>query len=358
MVENKRITIFKLYKNKMGGTEKCVQTFSDLITREYTVEVVSAIDKKEQLSVSDDSYLLSTEDVISKAGYFMRLLKFVKNTKSNILVSTDICTSVFLIIINIVLFKWKKIICWEHVPYKKNSSLFRIASMFFYLFTYRVVVLSISEKDNYPFYLQKKIKVIYNAVILPHSSEYSKETKSIEFGNLKMVSIGRLSPEKGFNRIIEACIGFCIINAHIKIELNLVGEGPLREELEQQISKLQLDNLTIKLHGVRFDIEKVLSENDIYVSGSLYECLPTSVIEAQIMGLPVVSFENKYGTKEVISDSVNGYLVSNVNEFNNAIKWLQDEDVYENMSKASLENSKRFFPEISFKEWELLLNCV
>lgn len=363
MCKNNKVTIFKLYKNKVGGTEKCVHSLENLINDKYHVEVVSAVDCKEKSPIKDNSHLLIRRNEvkvikINHFVYFLKLFQFVMDCRSSIIISTDICTSVFLIIIKFLLFKKVKLICWEHVPYKKNSLIFRALSRFFYLFSDKIIVLSEQEKNTYPEHLKNKIKVIYNAVTIADADLFKPKHRYMFPEKIQFISIGRLSPEKGFERIIDACRSYSLKYKKRCVTLNIIGDGPLRKDLEKYVADNPVINMEVIFHGTCFDIARNLSENDIYISGAFYECLPTSVIEAQMMGLPVISFENKYGTKEVITNGVNGFLVSNTDEFICSIDILAQREVFSKMTQESIINSKRFLPELALAQWEGLLNRV
>jgi glycosyltransferase involved in cell wall biosynthesis len=352
------MTIFKLYKNKVGGTENCVNVLAMLMRNKYNVRVVAAIDKKESLHIVDSALLLNcdTDGKLNHYSYFKKLKAVLKNNDSSILVSTDICTSVFIIIINIMFRLKKEVICWEHIPFNKNSLFFRLLSCLFYPFAHGVVVLSSQEKCNYPLYLKNKIHVIYNAVSLPYLEFFRKRKQVFNSEEMRLVSIGRLSAEKGLDRVIKGCIAYCKSNRNKIITLNVIGDGPLRESLEEEVSRDKIDNFNAIFHGLRFNITEILSENDIYISGSYFECLPTSVIEAQLMGVPTISFEHKYGTKEIIENGINGYLISEPEGFTTALDLLSNKDHYDKLVNASIINSERFLPEIALKKWEALIN--
>ncbi len=88
----------------------------------------------------------------------------------------------------------------------------------------------------------------------------------------------------------------------------LIGDGVLRKKIEAQIVKLGLSKRVI-LTGWRNDIPRIIFSMDVFVLTSLWEGVPISVLEAMAASKPVV-VTNTGGIEEVISDEVNGYLVS------------------------------------------------
>lgn len=91
-----------------------------------------------------------------------------------------------------------------------------------------------------------------------------------------------------------------------KLKVLLAGNGPLEDELRQQIKSLGLDG-TVKLLGYRTDLEKVVPAMDLIVSCSHREGLPLNIIEAMLCKKPLVASVNR-GHKELVQDGVNGYL--------------------------------------------------
>ncbi|MFO0877265.1 MAG: glycosyltransferase [Gemmataceae bacterium] len=116
---------------------------------------------------------------------------------------------------------------------------------------------------------------------------------------------GRLSPEKGFDVLIEAAGSVC----HRCPEVGFVifGEGPERGKLEGRITALGLTDRVI-LGGFRGDLHRLLPGFDVAVLSSHTEGLPVAVLEAQAAGVPVVA-TSVGGTPEVIQNGVTGLLV-------------------------------------------------
>lgn len=90
-------------------------------------------------------------------------------------------------------------------------------------------------------------------------------------------------------------------------ELDLIGDGPLRDEVEEIIVKL---NLVSRVHmlGARNDVPQLLKQADIFILISDWEGLPLSILEAMRAGLPVIA-SDVGGVSEVVEDGVNGFLI-------------------------------------------------
>jgi glycosyltransferase involved in cell wall biosynthesis len=120
-----------------------------------------------------------------------------------------------------------------------------------------------------------------------------------------IVAVGRLSPEKGFDQLVEAAALLCL--DHPEFGFVLFGDGPRRQSLADRIVARQLQQRFI-LAGFRTDVERFLPHADLLVNSSFTEGLPVVVLEALAAGVPVVATAVG-GTPEVIEDGVHGLLV-------------------------------------------------
>lgn len=96
-----------------------------------------------------------------------------------------------------------------------------------------------------------------------------------------VVSVGRLHPSKGMHALIQAFQSYAPAQAH----LVLIGEGPQRQELET----LAAGDPRIHLVGFRWDVDAWLADANLYVSASLEEQFPLSMLEAMRAHLPIVA---------------------------------------------------------------------
>lgn len=153
----------------------------------------------------------------------------------------------------------------------------------------------------------KSITVIHNAVFVPEEfvDENIRKRYSLPENAMVVISAGRLSPEKNFAGLIDAAAP--IIKERDHVYFIVLGEGVLRQELEQQIDMAGLRG-RFMLPGFVADVQSLLADADIFVSSSHTEGLPVAVLEGAGAGLPVVATAVG-GTPEVIRDGYNGLLV-------------------------------------------------
>jgi len=141
--------------------------------------------------------------------------------------------------------------------------------------------------------LKRPIDVIPNAVT-PHTQISQQDRMEIRRSlgeNAEdpfVITVGRHSAPKGYSVLVDAFAQ--LHRSHPRARLFIVGQGILQNELQTQIEKLRLQNV-ISLLGRREDVAQLLGASDVYVSSSLWEGLPVSVLEAMSAGLPVVATE-------------------------------------------------------------------
>ncbi len=123
----------------------------------------------------------------------------------------------------------------------------------------------------------------------------------------RLLFIGRLSEQKGTHLLVEAAN---LLRAEgLDFELTLVGDGPMRGELESMIRRYGLDD-NVRLAGWQNDVEvrQSILESRALVLSSFAEGLPVVIMESLAMGRPVVS-TNIAGVAELVQPGVCGWLV-------------------------------------------------
>jgi glycosyltransferase involved in cell wall biosynthesis len=158
--------------------------------------------------------------------------------------------------------------------------------------------------------LKRQAVCIHNAIDLSRfqAVKIDKQVKRNSLGiphNVPLIgTVGRLSEEKGFRFLIEAIPQVLaeIPDAYFLI----VGEGNLKKSLQNQAAILGIEHRVI-FTGSRLDVEEILSCLDLFVSSSLWEGLPTNILESMASGVPVVATDIP-GTREIIQNGYNGWL--------------------------------------------------
>lgn len=209
------------------------------------------------------------------------------------------------------------------------------------------IVLNDIEKIQWK---KHKVKVISNPL-----SFYSAQVSDLE--NKKVISVGRLEYEKGFDILIE--VWKLVVDKHKDWILEIYGEGSLKEELEKKIKKLKLEN-NLFLKGLSNNIKEKYLESSICVISSRTEGFGMVLIEAMTCGLPLVSFDCPFGPKTIISDGIDGFLCENENvgKMAERINYLiEEKEVRKSFGKKAKEHSSRYEIKKIMDQWiELLQN--
>ena len=120
-----------------------------------------------------------------------------------------------------------------------------------------------------------------------------------------LVAAGRLAPWKGFADLIRA---MKLLPRQRRARLMILGDGPLRSELEALIIELGLEDV-VSLVGYVENPLKYFARADVFVLSSHVEGLPNVLVEAMMCGCTPVSTDCPTGPREVLQDGQYGYLV-------------------------------------------------
>lgn len=198
------------------------------------------------------------------------------------------------------------------------------------------------------------IEVRYNVINEKNIINKSKEDiDDISISNkFKIVSIGRLSKEKGYMRLLE--VHNKLISDGFDYELWIIGEGEQKEELYQYISDNKLDS-SVKLLGFKSNPYKYLDKCDLFVCSSIIEGFSTVATEATILGIPIVTTDCA-GMNEILGNSEYGLITENSIEglYNGLKNILEDKNLYSSYKSKAKERSTYFKLEERIKEIENL----
>lgn len=154
----------------------------------------------------------------------------------------------------------------------------------------------------------EKIIHIPNGVDTNKFNIYRKEFTRKKFGFKKgdfiIGIVARLDPIKNHKTLISAFKE--IVTIHPNTNLVIVGDGSLRNKLENQTYQLGIKNKVIFM-GERDDVPEILKTFDIFVLPSLNEGMSNTILEAMATGIPVIA-SNVGGNPELVVDGRTGFL--------------------------------------------------
>lgn len=240
-----------------------------------------------------------------------------------------------------------KIYYTPHAYYSQNPELgsgkkfiFILIERLLSLFTDKTINVSFGE-NNYA--LTNGIVNARNSIVIYNGVERPKKNYGENIGRKKKFIIGtvaRVDHQKDPFTFIK--IAEILVKRYPEMEFVYVGDGPLLSEVNRYLKANNLEK-RIRFIGFHNSPMEVMKEFDIYISTSLYEGLPYSVIEAMSFKKPLV-LSNVIGNNELVVPNYNGELFP-VKSVDTAVYYL--ETLFKDLpllSKYS-ENSYRLFEE-------------
>lgn len=157
---------------------------------------------------------------------------------------------------------------------------------------------------------EEKLVLINN----PITEVYNIKNNSLNENVLSLITVARLSKEKGIPRIIKI-----LSKLTIPFHYTLIGMG---SEKELIISLIQNCGLSDKVTHIPFtkEVSKFIKRSDFFLQGSYFEGFPNVLLESCVVGTPVIAFDVPGGTKEIVINGVNGFLVDDEENFLQKLK--------------------------------------
>lgn len=194
-----------------------------------------------------------------------------------------------------------------------------------------------------------------NSVIIPNPTQV--QCRATEQWEKRIVTAGRLEDQKNHAMLIDAFAAF-----HKECPdyvLDIYGEGSKRESLEDQIHGLKLEDC-ISLRGSSPKLHEDIANAAMFVLSSDFEGLSNALLEAMMMGLPIIS-TNCAGADEAIQDGINGRLVPirDCEALTKAMTALaEDEEKMRQLGKRAREDAmERYSVKHVIKQWAAVIEA-
>lgn len=234
-----------------------------------------------------------------------------------------------------------KKIAWIHNDFKVSGFNPRLIKESLDKYTYFFAVskqLKEEFLEIFPSY-NKKTDVFYNIISSDLIQSMSKDNirYTDNFNGIRILSIGRLDRQKGYDLAIKVCER--LVKDGYKFKWYVIGDGVERKRLEKQIKQCNVYN-NFFLMGIKTNPYPYLRLCDIYVQPSRHEGYCTTVNEARILQKPIVT-TNVAGVKEMIINNETG-LVTEFNEeqIYMAVKTLIDDQKIRRKFENNLKKQK------------------
>lgn len=338
-----------------GGAERVMINLADYFSRQgYKTILVTSFRDTWEYTVPNAVKRITLEEHEIKQSKLKRnitrvkkLRKFCKDEKPDILVS-------FMAEPNFraILATWglpvKNLISVRNDPNKEYAGrVGHIVGKYLLPFADGCVFQTKEAKNWFPKRLQKKSRIIYNAV---KEDFYHVERHPVPG---EIVTCGRLEEQKNHALLIAAFSK--VVERYPEACLKIYGEGSLRGKLQKQIDALGLHEKAF-LMGATNHVEKVLETADVFVLSSDFEGMPNALMEAMAAGVPCISTDCPCGgPRELFGDDLVKqlvevdkedeleYSISNFMELSEKDKML--------LGKRIKEKAKIFMPDKVNEEW-------
>ncbi len=198
----------------------------------------------------------------------------------------------------------RALVCSRRVNFPLRT---RFSRLKFNLFMDRVITVSRSIRDTliHDGVRPSLVQVIYEGMDLQSVDSLPEPSFSVDRQQPVIGIVAHLSSEKGHSTLIKAVS--LLLRSYPRLLLVIVGEGPLRTELEKQANTLGVGRNVVLL-GFREDADSIMKSFDIFCLPSLSEGLSSAILAAMSNRLPVVATAVG-GIPELVIDRETGLLV-------------------------------------------------
>lgn len=357
----KNICFFISSINKTGGTERvCISIANKLSQLGYRVTILSMYGKEPFFKVDSKVSLIQVYQNKYPFKLFLPLVILtlrskISKIKPDVLINVDTAMFIYSFVSALGL-KLKNVV-WEHFNFNSalNSKVRVIARRLAARYSNAIITLTQKDNNNWRHQLDCKAPLI----TIHNPSPFSNLSGYSQIKNLIVLSVGRLTYQKGFDRLLDV---WEIVqnNNYLSWKLHIVGSGELKEQLKQKIEDLKLNN-SVKLFPATDQIETHYQTASIYCMTSRFEGFPMVLLEAQSFGLPLVSFDCETGPSEIIKNNENGILVKNGDQEAMAKSLMLLIDTPEKRlatEKKAYENSLQYNIDIIIKSWINLFDTL
>ncbi|MFA7444463.1 MAG: glycosyltransferase [Flavobacteriaceae bacterium] len=365
MPENKRYKIALIgYDLGTGGAERSMANISFVLSSlNYDVHLVIFNDRIDcpfqgkMHSIGEQRS--KSEFFLSRYAYklkrFLRLKTFFKTEKPDVLIDFRFRENTFQeLLIYKLLYKGIRVQTVRSGAY--YFYLFKNKWLSKYIFKDFEKIICISEKQKKR--IEKELGFT-NLTVIPNPTNPERIEKllnePLEVNFPFIVAVGRLNPEKQFDKLVETYAKTLLPQAGVK--LLILGEGQEEHKIRETIKKLNVTEKVI-LEGYQSNSFTYMKKALFLVLCSEYEGLPMVLLECLSCGTPVVAFDCFSGPSEIVVQHQNGILVGDQNfeELTEAINLLySDKVLYKKCKNNALSSAEKFRPENIARKWEVLL---
>lgn len=227
----------------------------------------------------------------------------------------------------------------------------------------RVVFVAVSAREKVENIAGKPFSnalVLYNSIDTGYVKSCAKEPITdglFSDDEFCIVSTGKITSVKGYDRL--AHVQKRLVESGYKTHIYIIGEGKDRQELEKYAAENSLSD-SFTFLGFQNNPYKYVSKSDLFVCSSRREGFSTSISEALILGIPVVSTSCSGAHELLGDDSEYGIVTDNSEEglYQGLTQIIEDNDLLSHYRKRAVERGKMFDIEKSVKSVESMFDTI
>lgn len=180
-------------------------------------------------------------------------------------------------------------------------------------FSYPKLDAIVCQSEDMKFDLMSNYKINPTKLFVIHNpiTEIKQIERKSKFGTLiQFITVGRLIKVKGHLRILAGLASIKNYDFHYKI----IGAGREESAIRKKILELGLEN-KVSFINYTSNVLSELSKCDYFLQGSYVEGFPNALLESCSVGTPVIAFRCPGGTKDIVENGINGFLVDDEKQF-------------------------------------------
>jgi len=364
----KKIVIVRPTLGQGGADRVTINILNYLNPNEYSVSLVLMQGKGEFMSDIPD-HVECIDAQSSNLWFFVfPLTRILKKLKPDISFSTCSGASMPLALAHCISRSPSRLVVSERGRLLRSTrKMNRLIRLILKFFLYRradiVTVVSKEVANDVEKWLKidpNKVRIVQSPLIPRNLNEQMSRPINhhwfIDDNIPKIVHAGRFVAEKDHSTLIHA---FAKVPSHFNAKLILLGEGPLRIQMETLVSELGLSN-SVLFVGFDKNPFAYFAKSTMFVLTSISEGMPGVLIQAMSCGVPVISTDCPSGPSEIIDRPMeNGILVpmQNINQLADAIVLLlSNKDLRKSLSKEGQRSVAAYFEEAAMITYLKVLN--
>lgn len=205
--------------------------------------------------------------------------------------------------------------------------------------------------------LMKPYNATTKCITIPNFLPF-EEPSTLETKQKQVVAVGRLHTDKAFHRLIDAWA--LTHKVHPDWTLKIIGDGPLKDELQSQTASLELNDSIVFTGPLSHDlVMSEMAKSSIYAMTSISEAFPFVLLEAMYNYLPIVAYDVRVGPPALVKHSETGYLVpdNHTDEFSKALcRLMENSELIETFQKNAYDFVQNFSEDAVIQLWLNILS--